>query len=94
MIQHASRVGRYASGTTDLDAHARLFYFFFPRSFSPSGGDVRLSAARPNGLIPPMSPLVGVSPPPPSAFMRRFNSELVKFGDAGNPLARSIPTGV
>jgi len=62
------------------------------------------SDARPNGLIPPISPLVGVSPPPPSAFISKFSSEDVKFGDTGsdagkppiNPpaLARSMPTGV
>ena len=43
---------------------------------------------------------MGESPPPPSAFIKRFSSELVKFGDVGNPpaaataFAISNPTGV
>ena len=62
----------------------RLYHFL---SFPFAGCDMIESDALPNGLIPPTRPLVGESPPPPSAFIKRFSSELVKFGDVGNPPA-------
>ena len=70
--------------------------------FFPNHKKFYLSDALPNGLMPPINPEVGVFPSPPSAFISKFNSEDVKFGDTGRdppsnvsvPAAKPNPTGV